>query len=285
MTASQGVSVRFWGVRGSIATPGVDTVRYGGNTACIEVRCGDHLLILDAGTGLRPFGDALTAAGCAVEAEIFCTHTHIDHLCGFPFFAPCFDPRSRLRLWAGHLAADQALRDVYRTTLSAPLFPDLMDSLPAAVEFRDFAAGERLAPRPGLVVETAPLNHPGGATGYRFEWHGKSVAYITDTEHRAGELDANVLRLVDRADIMIYDANYTDEDYPTHVGWGHSTWQEGVRLADHASVGTLILFHHDPARTDTMLDEIAAAAESLRPGTLVAREGLALTLAITETAS
>jgi phosphoribosyl 1,2-cyclic phosphodiesterase len=271
------MSVRFWGVRGSIATPGVDTLRYGGNTACIEVRCGDALLILDAGTGLRPLGDALGAAGLPVDAEIFCTHTHIDHLCGFPFFAPCFDARTRLRLWAGHLAPPQSLREVYRTTLTAPLFPDLMDHLPATLEFREFAAGDSLSPRPGLIVETAPLNHPGGATGYRFEWGGKSVAYITDTEHRGEALDPNVLRLVDRADIMIYDANYTDEDYPQHVGWGHSTWQEGVRLADKALVGTLVVFHHDPARTDEMLDEIAAAAESRRSGTVVAREGLVLT--------
>jgi phosphoribosyl 1,2-cyclic phosphodiesterase len=272
------MSVRFWGVRGSIATPGMDTVRYGGNTSCIEVRCGEHLLILDAGTGMRPLGDALAAGGRPVEAEIFCTHTHIDHLCGFPFFAPCYDLRSRLRLWAGHLAPTQSLRDVYRMTISAPLFPDLMDRLPATLDFQDFVVGDDLAPFPGLVVHTAPLNHPGGATGYRFVWEGKSVAYITDTEHRPAELDANVLRLVDRVDVMIYDSNYTDEDYPTHIGWGHSTWQEGIRLAERAAVRTLVLFHHDPARTDAKLDEIAAAADASRPGTLVAREGLVLTL-------
>ncbi len=276
MTASSGMAVRFWGVRGSIATPGADTVRYGGNTSCIELRCGEHLLILDAGTGLRPLGDALTAAGRAVDADLFCTHTHIDHVCGLPFFAPCFDPRTRLRLWAGHLSSPQTLGDVFRTTLTAPLFPDLMDTLPATLDFRDFAAGDLLAPYDGLTVRTAPLNHPGGSTGYRFEWHGKVVAYITDTEHRGGELDRNVLSLADDADLMIYDANYTEEDYPRHIGWGHSTWQEAIRLADHAQAKKLALFHHDPARTDAMLDDIAAAAEEQRPGTVVAREGLSL---------
>jgi phosphoribosyl 1,2-cyclic phosphodiesterase len=274
MTAGPAISVRFWGVRGSIATPGPESARYGGNTSCVEVRCGEHLLILDAGTGLRPLGVSLMARRRPVDAEILCSHTHFDHVCGLPFFAPAYHAGNKLRFWAGHLRPHFTIAEVVGTLLSAPLCPDLGQYMQATIEYRDFSCGEVLEPRHGLIVRTGALNHPGGATGYRIEWQGRSVAYVTDTEHRADRPDANVLALADQADVMIYDANYTEEDYPRHTGWGHSTWQEATRLADRARAGTLILFHHDPSRTDLMLDDIARQAHGRRPGTLVAREGM-----------
>ncbi len=277
MPAQSDIAVCFRGVRGSIACPGPDWQRYGGNTSCVEVRCGPHLLIFDAGTGLRPLGKALAAAGAPVEANLFFGHTHLDHLVGLPFFKPIFDPATRLRLWAGHLLPRYRLEEVVRMTLTAPLFPDLMDRVGTAIECLDFRVGDQLTPLPGLRIQTGRLNHPGGATGYRVEWAGKSIAYITDTEHRVGSLDPTVLALVDRVDLMIYDANYSDEEYALHVGWGHSTWQEAIRIADQAAVRTLALFHHDPSHTDIVLDEIGRAAERLRPGTIVAREGLVVT--------
>jgi len=133
-----------------------------------------------------------------------------------------------------------------------------------------------LAPHSGVVVKTGPLNHPNGATGYRIEYNAKVVAYITDTEHRPGQRDPHILKLIDRADIMIYDASYTDEEYPAHRNWGHSTWQEGVRLADEAGVKTLVIFHHDPGHDDDFMDRIAGDAALARPGTIVAQEGLVL---------
>jgi phosphoribosyl 1,2-cyclic phosphodiesterase len=151
-----------------------------------------------------------------------------------------------------------------------------MDMLDAQVSFNDFRCGETLEPQPGVVLRTGPLNHPNGATGYRIEYGGKAVAYITDTEHRPGELDGNILRLVEDADIMIYDSTYTDEEYPQHVDWGHSTWQEGVRLADKGRVKTLVIFHHDPGHDDAFMDGVAAEAARRRPGTLVAKEGMVL---------
>ena len=274
---SGGMSVRFWGVRGSIACPGPDTVRYGGNTSCVEVRCGENLLIFDAGTGLRALGRSLAAEGADVDADLFCSHTHLDHVCGFPFFAPCYGRGNRLRVWAGHLPAGEDIRSIFHMMMSAPLFPDVMETFPAAIEFRNFGCGETLTPRPDIAIRTASLNHPGGATGYRVEWRGKSVAYVTDTEHRAGALDPQVLGLVQDADVAIYDAQYTDQDYGPHAGWGHSTWREAVKIADRASVKTLVLFHHDPARTDAVLDAIGAEAAAARSGTIVAKEGLTLT--------
>lgn len=270
--------MRFWGVRGSIASPGPETVRYGANTACVELRCGDHLVICDAGTGLRPLGQALVAAGQAVEADLLCSHTHVDHICGFPFFAPIYLAGNRFRIWAGHAAAHGDIGAAFRLMMTPPLFPDVMDTLAAAVEFKNFTAGDTLTLRPGLVARTAALNHPGGATAYRVEWSGKSLAYTTDTEHRAEGPDAAVVALAAGADAMIYDANYTDEDYPRHSGWGHSTWQEGVKLARAAGVRHLVLFHHDPARTDAMLDDIARKVTAAHPGAIVAREGLTLSL-------
>ena len=278
MSAHTAMSVRFWGVRGSIASPGPDTARYGANTACVEVRCGDHVLICDAGTGLRPLGRAIVDEGKPVDIDLLCSHTHIDHICGFPFFAPCYKAGNRIRIWGGPTTDGDGVESAFHKSMSPPLFPDVSEFFAADIEFKSFQRGDVLTPRPGITVRTASLNHPGGATGYRIEWQGKALAYVTDTEHVGDGLDPHVLTLIAGADAVIYDSNYTDHDYVAHVGWGHSTWQHAIRLAERAAVGTLALYHHDPVRTDAALDEIAAAADRMRPGTIVAREGLQLTL-------
>jgi phosphoribosyl 1,2-cyclic phosphodiesterase len=267
--------VRFWGVRGSIACPGPDTVRYGGNTSCVEIRCGERILVFDGGTGLRLLGNELMRAGKPADLDLFYSHTHFDHICGLPFFAPCYDPRSRIRIWAGHLNG-RDIKSVLKDMMIEPLFPIPIGIFTARLEFIDFTAGKKLAPHSGIRLATGPLNHPNGATGYRIEFAGKVVAYITDTEHRPGDPDHNVLELIKRADLMIYDATYTDAEFPEHKCWGHSTWQEGVRLADAAGVGTLVIFHHDPGHDDAFMDQVAAEAAAVRPGTIVAREGLVL---------
>jgi phosphoribosyl 1,2-cyclic phosphodiesterase len=206
------------------------------------------------------------------------SHTHLDHCHGLPFFAPRYDARNRIRVWAGHLKPDAGIEAVLGKMMSPPLFPIPMDIFNAKLEFNDFSSGEVLAPRPGITLRTEALNHPNRATGYRLEYNGKAVAYVTDTEHEIGRLDTNVLRLVDRAEVMIYDCTYTDEEYPAHKNWGHSTWQEGVRLAKAANVKTLVLYHHDPDHDDDFMDRVAAEAAKARPGTIVAHEGLILQL-------
>lgn len=278
MAAGENMLVRFWGVRGSIACPGERTLRYGGNTSCVEVRCGDHLIVLDAGTGIHVLGNNLMRPGAIIDADILFSHTHFDHICGVPFFAPLFVQGNRLRFWAGHLRPRTTIEQVLRQSMASPLFPIQPDAFRAQIEFRDFNCGDSFSPRPGVSVRTGPLNHPDNATGYRIEYGGKSVAYITDTEHKVGGGDQNILTLVKNADVMIYDTTYTDEEYATHAGWGHSTWQEALRLADRAGVGTVVAFHHDPSHDDSFLDGIAARAERTRPGTLVAAEGLELRL-------
>jgi len=271
------LAIRFWGVRGSIACPGLQTVRYGGNTSCVEVRCGERLLIFDSGTGIRGLGDELLKHGRPVEADLFYSHTHLDHVVGLPFFAPCYDARSRIKIWAGHLKPDHGIEAVLGKSMAAPLFPVPLGILAAVINFQDFTAGETLAPHSGIELRTVALNHPNGATGYRVEFAGKAVAYVTDTEHRVGRRDANILQLIGGADIFIYDSTYTDYEYPAHRSWGHSTWQEGVRLANAAKVRTLVIFHHDPGHDDAFMDVVAADAAAARPGTIVAREGLILT--------
>jgi phosphoribosyl 1,2-cyclic phosphodiesterase len=266
--------VRFWGVRGSVACPGPATARYGGNTACVEVRCGDRLIILDAGSGLRPLGLALMHE--TVDADLFLTHCHLDHIWGLPFFKPCYAPQTKLRIWAGHLPPGVHIRDMVKRLMDEPLFPGGLDLFKAQIEFRDFRCGETLQPQPGIMLRTAPLNHPNRATGYRIEQGGRAIAYVTDTEHVPGTLDENVLALGRDADLMIYDSTYSEEEYPAHAGRGHSTWQQGLRVADAAGAKRLAFFHHNPARDDAALEAIARKAQMLRPGTLVAAEGLTL---------
>ena len=159
--------VRFWGVRGSVPCPGNGTARYGGNTACVDVRCGDRLLVFDAGTGSRVLGNSLVQSADDVQADIFLGHCHVDHIAGLPFFAPAYRPTSRIRVWAGNLLPERALSQVARTVMSEPLFPGGAGIFKANITFRDFHAGQVLQPDAGITIRTASLNHPGGATGYR----------------------------------------------------------------------------------------------------------------------
>lgn len=268
--------VRFWGVRGSIACPGIEYSRYGGNTSCLEVRCGSRLLIFDAGSGLRLLGQHIDQSG-SVDADLFFTHSHLDHVGGLPFFTSAFRPGNRFRFWSGHLQNnDLAMRDVIGRLMSSPLFPVPIEVFQADLEFRDFMPGKNIEVDEAVKIRTAPLNHPQGAVGYRVEFEGKSICYVSDTEHFEGRLDENILELIKDADIVIYDATYTDEEYPKYVGWGHSTWREGVKLCDAANAKQLVLFHHDPSHDDAAMDAISRDAVAMRPGTLVASEGMTL---------
>lgn len=265
--------VRFWGVRGSIACAGAAWSRYGGNTSCVEVRCGDRPVILDAGTGLRRLGVALQGA---VDVDLLLTHTHVDHIEGIPFFRPLFNPASRVRIHAGHLPDWHPLEEVLAGYMAPPLFPVPPSIFTAKVSYHVFELDRAEVPNlgPDIGVVAARLNHPNGATGYRITYGGRSVCYVTDTEHTLGKPDPNVVELVRGADLMIYDATFTDEEFPRFVGWGHSTWQEGVRLCDEAGVKRLIVFHHDPNHDDAFMDQVAAEVERARPGSIVAREGM-----------
>jgi phosphoribosyl 1,2-cyclic phosphodiesterase len=281
---TQPLSVTFWGVRGSISCSGPEYVRYGGNTSCLEVVAAGRHLIFDAGTGIRPLGLELSKSGKPLDLDIFFTHTHLDHIAGLTFFAPMFAPQNTIRMWAGHLTPQLQLVDVIHALMQAPLYPVSLDIFAASVSFNDFICCDTLHPAPGVSLRSAPLNHPNGATGYRVESGGKSICYITDTEHREGGIDQTIVDLCQGADIMVYDSTYTDAEYGRYQGWGHSTWQEGVRIADAAQVGTLAIFHHDPSHDDDFMDGVSRDATVMRPGTapsglprvVVARERMTL---------
>jgi phosphoribosyl 1,2-cyclic phosphodiesterase len=271
------LTVRFWGVRGSIACPSPVYVGFGGNTSCVEVRVAGRILVLDAGTGIRALGKLLHREGVKT-ADILFSHTHWDHVTGFPFFAPAFEPDHAFRVFAGHLAEEGGIREAIAGHMHEPMFPVPLEVMKARLTFTDFRAGETLDLGPGVRARTARLNHPNGATAYRIEHAGRSVCYVTDTEHVPGRPDENVLGLIAGADLVIYDSTYTDAELPAKVGWGHSTWQEGLRLVRRAGAKRLVVFHHDPDHDD---DDMAAIEHELAnesDDAVVAREGLRLEL-------
>ena len=265
--------VRFWGVRGSIACPGPEMIRYGGNTPCIEVRCGERILIFDAGTGLRALGNALIKDTKIRDIDIFLTHCHLDHVIGLPFFAPFFTDGYRIRIWAGNLLPLDAIEQVTRRLMSSPLFPVQIDIFKAAIEFHDFRSGDTLRPYDDIAVKTALLDHPDGASGYRLEYGKRTFALISDTEGFPGKCDHNLVSLAREADLIVYDSTFTEGEVASRIGWGHSTWVRGARLADEAGAKQLCLFHHDPSHDDEFMDAVAAEANEARPGTTTAREG------------
>ncbi len=264
--------VRFWGVRGSIACPSPQHVRYGGNTSCLEVNVDGTSIILDAGTGIRNLGQSLLERGVK-EAKILLTHTHWDHINGFPFFTPAYVPDHDFEIRAGHLYDAGGVERVLAGQMARPTFPVPLTALQADLKFTDFKSGDTFKVN-GVTVKTAPLQHPDGATGYRIEANGRSFCYITDTEHVPGEPDENILDLIRGANLVVYDSTYTDEEFPKHIGWGHSTWQEGVRLAKAANVERLAIFHHDPYHDDDFMDDVAEQAKAEWDGAFVAVEGM-----------
>lgn len=267
------LQLRFWGVRGSIPSPGAETTVYGGNTACVEIVAGSRTLIIDAGSGIRALGEKLRTDP-ANRIDLLFSHCHFDHIEGLPFFAPLYMAGRPLNFWSGHMQTPDATRAMVASLIHPPYFPIDPSAFRAAVSYHDFKAGDTLEPGDGIIVGTIPLNHPGGATGYRITFQGRSVCYISDLEHRPDLDERALVDFVSGANLMIYDAMYTDEEYPRYVGFGHSTWQEAIKLANAAGVHTLALYHHFPGRSDADLAKVEALATARRSLTLMAREGM-----------
>jgi len=270
-------TLRFWGVRGSIPVSSPETRRGGGNSACVEVRCGGRILLLDAGSGIREAGVLLKEEG-AREVDIFLTHAHWDHIIGLPFFKPLFAAKMSTTVWSGHLAGIMTTRELVVDLMRAPFLPVGPEVFCGAVDYRDFESGQEIQLGDSVVVKTRSLNHPGGATGYRIEHGGRAIAYVTDTEHEPGVLDPNVLDLIADAELMIYDCTYTEEEFAEYRGYGHSTWQQGARLCRATNTKRLALFHHHPTRDDDQLDAMEASAKAGFPGAFAARDGMILTV-------
>ncbi|ACY13188.1 MBL fold metallo-hydrolase [Haliangium ochraceum] len=270
-------AVTFWGTRGSIACPTPRHLIYGGNTSCVQLQLGTRQVVLDAGTGIRELGAWFLQNGIR-KAVMLLTHAHWDHINGFPFFAPAFRKESELLIMAGSLRASGGVYAALEGQMTKPMFPVPLDAMHSDCTFEDFDAGQRFSLGDGIEVQTVLLNHPSGATGYRIEYGGKSLCYVTDTEHVRGQRDKNILRLIDGADLVIYDSTYTDETFEPKIGWGHSTWQEGVRLCREAKAKRLVIFHHDPEHTDDIMAAIEKRASEEWSETIVAREGMRIDL-------
>ena len=285
--------IRFWGTRGSVPTPGARTVRYGGNTPCVEVRApNDALAILDAGTGIRELGRTLLALpGSRVSADVYVTHAHWDHIQGLPFFAPLFQAGHRVRIWAAPELAARIERAV-RAQMAPEVFPVPFDEVRADVQFR--AVAEDGTAEHGLGVRTHGVRHPGGALGYRLtdcNDERSVLVYIPDNEldvaapyAAAPDWHARLVEFIRGAAVLVHDGMYTAAEAAAHRGWGHSAVEDVVALAAQAAVPRLVLFHHRPDRgddeVDALLEHAKAHAASLGAtlDVLAASEGLRLTI-------
>ncbi len=271
MTVGQ-FQVKLWGVRGSLPVSGPDFRKYGGNTICIEMRCGDDVLLFDAGTGMAAAGRALIAEGRRAF-NLFFSHWHYDHVMGLPFFVPLYDSSAALTIWSGHMSDRMTTAQMMTEFMRQPFFPIGPDMCRSCVSTRDFAAGDVLTPFPGVTLRTGLLNHPGGSVGYRVEFGGRAVALITDTEHEPGTLDPAVLKLIEGVDLVLYDASFEEEELAMFRGFGHSSWQQGILLARAAGVRSLGFIHHAKWRTDKQLTKIERIAKAQFSGAFCGRDG------------
>jgi phosphoribosyl 1,2-cyclic phosphodiesterase len=270
-------------VRGSIPTPGRGTVRYGGNTSCVEVRIGEDIIILDAGTGLRRLGSSLLAefGKRPLGLTLLISHTHWDHIQGLPFFAPLYEARCRLRILGGE-GARKGLVAALTGQMESPYFPVPFSKLPSNIEIEEmrefnFAVGNTL-------VRALRANHPGFCVGYRLFSPEGLICFFPDNEPRHGGKDREMIDFIRDADVLILDSQYDAKEYGRHAGWGHGCVEDSVAMALEAGVKKLVLFHHDPNHDDRTIDQFLRHARALvkrRGGALkveAAREGMAIHL-------
>lgn len=281
------MEITFWGVRGSIATSGPQFARIGGNTTCLEVQHDGERLILDAGTGLRGLGEKLIAEaralGRRIKATFLFSHLHWDHIQGFPFFAPGFRPDTELALYGPRDESGlSGLEEALARQMQPPSFPVPLAAMASKKEFFTLQCGDVLGSGP-FDVKTRALCHPQGSLGYRIEAGGRSFCFATDVEHRSDGIDPAILELARGVDLLVYDAQYTVEEYegrhgPSRKGWGHSTYVAAAEIARAAGAKNLALFHHDPMHDDALVEAIEREAKAIFPASFAAREGATVRL-------
>jgi phosphoribosyl 1,2-cyclic phosphodiesterase len=258
-SAKKNIRVKLWGVRGSLPSPGPNTCRYGGNTSCVEICCGDERLIFDAGSGIRELGNELMKS-MPLRGRMFFTHYHWDHLLGFPFFVPLYVPGNEFDIY-GEKKGELSPRQILEGQMVYPYFPVTMDVMRAKLTFHTIEPSQTFNFN-GVTVKTQRLNHPFDAIGYRVEYQGSSVAYITDYEHFSHP-DEPLIDFIRGVDAMIYDSAFNDVEYSTKQGWGHSTWEEGIKLAKAGDVKFLIISHHEPTHDDVHMAEVEKMARKI----------------------
>jgi phosphoribosyl 1,2-cyclic phosphodiesterase len=268
------MKLKFWGVRGSIPTPEKNKMQIGGNTSCIELSIGEKRIILDMGTGIRELGKKIVneiEAGKTAEVVIFLSHTHWDHIQGFPFFNPIYIPGVKIMIF-GPEKANRHLEVLLEGQMEYDYFPVKFSNLPSKIEFHELSEGVHSL-IDGVKIGIKRHIHPAIAYTYRFENEGRSIVYSTDTEHFHDVIDKRVVEISRDADLLIHDSQYTDNIIGQRLGWGHSTWKQAVKVALEAGVKKLALFHYDPDQTDDEIFAIEKEAKSLFPGSFISREG------------
>jgi phosphoribosyl 1,2-cyclic phosphodiesterase len=251
--------IKFWGTRGSIAVPGRETIRYGGNTTCLEVTLqGGRVVVVDAGTGVRALGDKLSSENEKVDIHLLVTHIHWDHVLGFPYFSPLYNAASRIQI-DGYPTCVNGLRNTFDNKMGDGFFPVKFADLRADIHYLEIL-NHRPLEIDGTVIDTMPLQHPQGGFGFRFREGGKGFVFLTDNELRpdawTGRSPGDYITFCEGADLLIHDAQYTPEEIEERRDWGHSDYRSALDVAKRAGVKTLILFHHDPSRTDPQVAEI-----------------------------
>ncbi|MEB3289362.1 MAG: MBL fold metallo-hydrolase [Leptolyngbya sp.] len=276
---SQGISpgflVRFWGVRGNIPAPGPDTVRYGGNTACVEVQVANQRLIFDAGSGLRSLGMQLAGQGEAVEAHLFFTHTHWDRIQGFPFFDPAFDARSHLHIYGAAALNGASIKQRLTEQMLRPNFVQPLQTMAATLTFHNIQPGSQIA-LGEVVVDTLCLNPHTAALGYRVTWRGKAMVYASDTDPNPDTPDPNLIFFATGADLLIFDGTYLDMAYHDPQSHHQAPWEMGVAIAKTTGVKRLLLFHHNPCHNDHYLANLETGIQAVFPQASLAHEGMAV---------
>ncbi|KAB0677813.1 MBL fold metallo-hydrolase [Aureimonas leprariae] len=272
-----GFEVVVWGARGTLPGCGPNQVAFGTETCCVEMRVGGRRLIFDAGTGIVTLGREMAAEEVR-DIDIFFSHAHYDHIMGLPFFVPFYKPGTRVSVSLGHMLDGRLAGELVADLMRAPFLPIGPKIFQAEIEYMTFKPGDVLEPGPGIAVKTARLNHPNGAVGFRVEYGGRAAAYVTDTEHVPGQTDKAVLSLFRNADVVFYDTSYTEAEMAKFKGFGHSSWEEGVRLAKAANTKRLVLFHHSHMRDDDALAAIEREAKAAFAGAVVGRTGMRFAL-------
>ncbi len=263
------MQIKFWGTRGSLPVNAPTHREFGGNTSCVSVHHGDDLVIIDAGSGLIHLAHQLMAAQRR-ELDLFLSHFHADHVCGLPFFKPLFDPGFHIRLHSFG-SSGITLKKALKLYMRSPAFPIIPESFRAKVSYHHHSSEDHVSI--GDVTITAlPIPHPGGAHAMRLRAGDMCFVYATDTEHTPGKPNQELVKFMRDADLMVYDCTFDDTEFDARRGWGHSTWQEGVRLATTAQVARLAIFHHEPDRTDEELRAIESRAKQTLPQSFVARD-------------
>lgn len=266
-------NLKFYGCRGSTPVSSSETLKYGGNTTCIVLEAGTQTIILDCGTGLLSLQKDFFKKGGYQGADIFISHIHWDHVQGIAFFSPFFCPQFHFSFYGEKRLGDSIKQQIYNI-MNSPMFPVEADSFNAKMDYYDITDNETRMVK-DVQVQTVRLKHPNVCTGYRFTYEGKSVCIVADYEH--GE-DEKIYGFAKNCDLLVYDAQYTDDEFSAKVGWGHSTWQKALEFYQHTGAKKLVMTHHDPSRTDAQLDALQEKVSQLCPGAVFSREGMTVSI-------